>query len=89
MLKVNVEAVSKCDSLACCEVWLDVVLINISLLLIRCKNHNDVCLLSCFCCCINLEAKLLNMIPTAAALIKTNDYIDATISEVKSVSVTL
>ena len=73
LVKVNVKPMSKHQHITCLKVWLNGFLIQCSLLLIIDEDHDHICLLCSFCCCIYFESLLFSFFPGTGSLIQTND----------------
>ena len=80
LFEVDVEAVSECKCLACCQVVFDVFLVESCLLLIVYKDHDDVCCLNSVCCEHNCEAILFCLYSRFGTFVKAYYNINAGIS---------
>ena len=89
LVKVNVEAVSKCQSVARFQVRFNVFIVGSSLLFVRNKNHNYVSNFSSFSSNHNLQTSSFSFSPGFGAFIQTNNNIYATFLQVQCMSVTL
>ena len=87
--EVNVEAVCKSKCLACSHIRSDVALINISLLLIGDKDHNDVGNLSSLAYRKYLKSLSLSLSLALGAFVKTYNNVYAAVLEVKGMSMSL
>ena len=73
--EMNIEAVCEHQHIAFLKVRLNIILVKCCLLLIVDQNHDDICLLCSFCCCIYLKTLCLSLCPGFTSLVQTDDYI--------------
>ena len=71
--EMNVETMSEHQHIALFQVGLDVVLVQISLLLIIDQDHDDVSTLCSFCSGEYFEPLCLSLCPGLGALVQTDD----------------
>ena len=87
--EMNIEAVSKSERLALGEIGLDALAVELRLLLIVDKYHNDVRCRCRLCCSHYLEPLCLCLCPALRAVVKSYDDVDARVLEVERVCVAL
>ena len=89
LLKVNVKAVGKSQSLAGGQVRFNVLLIDGSLLLIRGQDHDNISSLCSLSGGHDLQANALCMLPGLGALVQTDNYVHTALFQVQRMGVTL
>ena len=86
---MNIETMCKHQHVAFFKVRFNVFLVHICLQFIVDQDHDDICLLCSFCCCINLEALFFRSLPRFASFIKSDDDITSGFFQVQSVCMSL
>ena len=89
LLVVNIETMCKSKCATRLHVWSNLILVNISLLLIRNQDHNDISLLGSLSYWQNLQAVLLSNLLGLGAFIQTNDNVQSALLQVQCMSMTL
>ena len=87
--EMNVETMSEHQHIALFQVGLDVVLVQISLLLIIDQDHDDVSTLCSFCSGEYFEPLCLSLCPGLGALVQTDDNMTSGILQVQCMCMTL
>ena len=89
LLKVDIEAVSEHEHVAVLQIWFDAFVIYISLFLVRCENHDNICSGCSFRSGSHLQACFFRRLPGLAAFVQTDDHVYAAFLQVQRMSMSL
>ena len=89
LLEMNVETMCKCQSLASSQVWCNLILIYLSLLLIRNQNHDDVSSCSCLANWQNLQTFALSNSLGLGTVIKAYYNVQTALLQVQRMGMSL
>ena len=87
--EMNIETMGEHQHIALFQVGLDVILVQISLLLIIDQDHDDVSTLCSFCSGKYFKSLCLSLCPGLGALVQTDDNMTSGILQVQCVCMTL